>query len=354
MRARASSTPSSTSPPSPTASCRSRPGRCSTTTTGSAASTSVAAAPTGPTTAAAGPTRRPASGCGCCTSPITRAKSQVVCWWAPTKNAVASPLHRMLMRDAGATDVPESPRVPTDDEVVALFAEWRDRGGPSPEPAIHADPGRRPAAAGPARARRPTLHPRGRRRVASHVLLRAEQGRGGDRLGPACRRVASEPEVSAKDDEEIADRPPTVDRRRSSRRDRSCRHRWLSCPSVRRSARWCTPCSSTPTRRRPTCAPSCSRHIDEQLGWWPVELDREELADALVAVCDSPLGPLAGATLREIPLRRPAARDGLRAAAGRWRRPRAGARRHASATWRRCCAATCPRATRSRRTPTRW
>ena len=43
-------------------------------------------------------------------------------------------------------------------------------------------------------------------------------------------------------------------------------------------------------------------HIDEQLGWWPVELDREELADALVAVCDSPLGPLVGATLRQIPL----------------------------------------------------
>jgi exodeoxyribonuclease V beta subunit len=42
--------------------------------------------------------------------------------------------------------------------------------------------------------------------------------------------------------------------------------------------------------------------IDDQLGWWPVELDREELADALVAVCDSPLGPLVGATLREIGL----------------------------------------------------
>ena len=37
---------------------------------------------------------------------------------------------------------------------------------------------------------------------------------------------------------------------------------------------------------------------------WPVTLDRDELAAALVAVCDSPLGPLApGATLRGIPLR---------------------------------------------------
>ena len=37
---------------------------------------------------------------------ITRAKSQVVCWWAPTKNAVASPLHRMLMRDVDSTGRP--------------------------------------------------------------------------------------------------------------------------------------------------------------------------------------------------------------------------------------------------------
>ncbi|MDO9494835.1 MAG: PD-(D/E)XK nuclease family protein, partial [Nocardioides sp.] len=45
-------------------------------------------------------------------------------------------------------------------------------------------------------------------------------------------------------------------------------------------------------------------HLDEQLVWWPVEVDRGELADALVAVCDSSLGSFAGgATLRRIPLR---------------------------------------------------
>ncbi|MCY7400788.1 MAG: exodeoxyribonuclease V subunit beta, partial [Nocardioides sp.] len=36
------------------------------------------------------------------------------------------------------------------------------------------------------------------------------------------------------------------------------------------------------------------RHIEEQLVWWPVDLPTADLADALVAVCDSPLGPLAG------------------------------------------------------------
>ena len=35
---------------------------------------------------------------------VTRAKSQVVAWWAPTKNAAASPLHRMLMRDPDGPD----------------------------------------------------------------------------------------------------------------------------------------------------------------------------------------------------------------------------------------------------------
>jgi exodeoxyribonuclease V beta subunit len=43
-------------------------------------------------------------------------------------------------------------------------------------------------------------------------------------------------------------------------------------------------------------------HVREQLVQWPVEdLDAEALAEALVAVCDTPLGPLAGGvTLREI------------------------------------------------------
>src|SRR5690606_18452881 len=42
-------------------------------------------------------------------------------------------------------------------------------------------------------------------------------------------------------------------------------------------------------------------HIAEQRVQWPVTLEDEVLADALVAVCDTPLGPLAGdATLRQI------------------------------------------------------
>ena len=37
-------------------------------------------------------------------------------------------------------------------------------------------------------------------------------------------------------------------------------------------------------------------HIADQRVWWPVDLDADELADALVSVCTSPLGPLTGDT----------------------------------------------------------
>ena len=238
---------------------------------------------------------------------ITRAKSQVVAWWAPTKNAVASPLHRMLMRDAESADVPAAPPVPDDDDVVALFASWRDRGGPAPEPALHADPG-----ADPPRPDPPALAARAFtrrvdtewRRASYSSLSRLEVA-----TGPT-GTVVSEPEVSGKDDEpvdpveEITAAPVAGD---------------LPSPMAG------LPVGATfgslvhavlehADPEAPDLRAELLAHIDDQLGWWPVALRdgrsatssgtefREELADALVAVCDSPLGPLAGTTLRQLPL----------------------------------------------------
>jgi exodeoxyribonuclease V beta subunit len=226
---------------------------------------------------------------------VTRAKSQVVCWWAPTKNAVASPLHRMLMRDAGATDVPDTPRVPTDDEVVTLFAEWRDRGGPTPEPALHADSG-----ADPPRPDAPDLGARrftravdaSWRRTSYSALSKVEVA-----TGPA-GAVTSEPEVAAKDDEEVTAVAADVVSPSST---------YIASPMAG------LPVGATfgslvhavlehTDPQAPDLRAELLGHIDDQLGWWPVDLDRGELVDALVAVCDSPLGPLVGTTLREIPL----------------------------------------------------
>jgi exodeoxyribonuclease V beta subunit len=226
---------------------------------------------------------------------ITRAKSQVVCWWAPTKNAVASPLHRMLMRDIDSAEVPESPAVPDDDAVIPLFASWRDRGGPSPEPAIPAAPGADPPAPTP-----PALAARSFTREVDTEWRRASYSSLSKvevPTGPA-GAVASEPEVSGKDDEGLE---PVVEE--------------IAAPLAGDVP---SPMAALPVGATfgslvhavlehtdpdaPDLRAELLGHIDEQLGWWPVELDREELADALIAVCDSPLGPLVGRTLREVPL----------------------------------------------------
>jgi exodeoxyribonuclease V beta subunit len=225
---------------------------------------------------------------------MTRAQSQVVCWWAPTKNALASPLHRLLMRAPGVAQVPEAPSVPSDDAVVDLFARWRDRGGPSPEPAVPAPPG-----ADPPSAPVPPLAVRtfGRevdatwRRTSYSALSHAAE----TAPSPA---VASEPEVHSLDDEEDFAAPRT---------DIPPGSPVSPMAGLPVGATFGSLVHAVLEHTDPDAADLRAEilgHLDEQLGWWPVDLDRDELADALVAVCDSPLGPLAdGRTLRAIPLR---------------------------------------------------
>lgn len=235
---------------------------------------------------------------------LTRAQSQVVAWWAPTRNAEASPLHRLLMRRPTAdgrgleSTVPAAPPVPDEDTVTSLFAAWRDRGGPAPEMAVPADhAGAFVPPAVPelgARSFTRTVDTEWRRTsysALSKVDVVATHGQPG---------VASEPEVGVKDDEE------------------------LSLPAVAETAPADGVGSDVPSPMAglPVGATFGSlvhavlehadpgaddlraellAHIDDQLTWWPVDLDREVLADALVAVLDSPLGPLMdGATLRRI------------------------------------------------------
>ncbi|UUZ60936.1 hypothetical protein [Nocardioides sp. B-3] len=94
-------------------------------------------------------------------------------------------------------------------------------------------------------------------------------------------------------------------------------------------------------------------HITEQLVWWPVDLSTDELADALVSVCRSPLGPLAD-DLTLLDLRLP---DRLRELD--FELPLAGVTWRATppskcdwATSLPCFGDTCPPATRCCPTPT--
>ncbi len=230
---------------------------------------------------------------------LTRAQSQVVCWWSPTKNTLASPLHRMLMRAADSSEVPDQPQVPSDDDAVALFAQWRDRGGPAPE--LATPPGLE--APSPV-ADVPVLGVRAFTRTVDAAWRRTSYSSlSAVRAETVVDAVTSEPEVVGKDDEEIA--PDAV---------------VAATPDI--GADVASPMANLPVgatfgslvhavleHADPAAADFRAEllgHIDEQRGWWPVELDREELADALVAVCDSPLGgpggPLGGVTLRGVPL----------------------------------------------------
>jgi len=239
---------------------------------------------------------------------LTRAQSQIVCWWSPTKNTLASPLHRMLMRAPASADVPEAPSVPSDDDTVAMFAAWRDRGGPVPELATVAEregpiPGPEVPALGVRTFTRTVDAAWRRTSYSSLSAVRAEA------VPDVTHAVASEPEVVGKDDELLGAPPVEEGRQGPSRNQRDLADLSSPMADLPVGATFGSLVHAVLEHADPGADDFRAEllgHIDEQRGWWPVELDREVLADALMAVCDSPLGgpasPLGGVTLRGVPL----------------------------------------------------
>ena len=109
---------------------------------------------------------------------LTRAQSQVVAWWAPTRDSMHSGLSRLLFGRAdtldGGSEVPPSlPSVPSSFEALAALTQWEERGGAGAGGLRgHARARARPAR-GHHRPDRPHARPGGRHRVAPHVVLRA-------------------------------------------------------------------------------------------------------------------------------------------------------------------------------------
>ncbi len=230
---------------------------------------------------------------------MTRAQSQVVCWWSPTRNAPASPLQRLLLgRRPGTHEVPQLSDLRTDDEAAAIFDVWSQYDGPAPEPAVPAPPG-----AEPPRPALPAMGVREFTRTVDTTWRRASYS-SLTRVEPAAGGVTSEPEIEPKDDESPLEIVPSGD-------DAGLLSPMGGLPVgttfgslVHAVLEYADP--AAPDHAGHLRAELLAR-IDEQLVRWPVDLDREALADALVAVCDSPLGPLTGpgtgTTLREVGLR---------------------------------------------------
>ncbi|MCE0487933.1 UvrD-helicase domain-containing protein [Ornithinimicrobium sediminis] len=238
---------------------------------------------------------------------MTRAQSQVVTWWAPsTRNTPTSSLHRLLVgRAPGEAEVPDTVEVPPDEDAVRVLCRWSAgaRAGVHIEFADIAVP-----PAPPARDDASELSVRDFdrqvdttwRRTSYTALSRPAETGPGDAGG-----VGSEPEVEPRQDEPDATEPVRDDVLPG-----------LALPG----AEVPSPMADLPVgatfgslvhavleHTDPGAADlraELLEHIGEQLVWWPVDLGPggpEALADALVQVCDTPLGPLApGATLRGV------------------------------------------------------
>jgi len=237
---------------------------------------------------------------------LTRAQSQVVAWWAPTANTPTGALHRMVFgRRPGDAAVPREQAVGDDDYAARVLGLIEQLGGPAAEVASVA-----PAPAVPAAGPVGELAARefGRRvdtdwrRTSYSGLIRVEE------TAP----LASEPEVTGKDDEESAsvdgvglDTSSLVPRDDGSTDGAPAPVSPMAAmPAGATFGSLVHAVLEHTDPEAPDLRAELLSHVREQLRWWPVEADPEALADALVPLNHTPLGPLTdGLTLAEIPLR---------------------------------------------------
>ena len=236
---------------------------------------------------------------------LTRAQSQVVTWWAPTANTRHGGLHRLLFgRQPGTAEVPDVQEPREDEYAERVLGLLEQLGGPTAEVVEPADERPEPSRGEPTELGVRTF---GRevdtawRRTSYSGLVRVEE------QAPS---VGSEPAVTVLTDEPDQDLPDLPD---------------LPAPAAEPDAEPAPPSPVSPMAELPAGAAFGSlvhavlEHADpdapdlgaelrarvgEELRWWPVDVDPDVLAAALVPLHHTPLGPLAGdRTLVQVPLR---------------------------------------------------
>ena len=225
---------------------------------------------------------------------LTRAKSQVVAWWAPSWDEQTGGLSRLLRgRRVGDPKVPDrcSPKTVSDEVALERFREWQDAGGPVVEQAV----------VGPAFAsERPELpvdldvrhfhrliDTRWRRTSYTALIKSTEQA-----------GVGSEPEVTARDDEVEA-----VPVAAPSHTGADVASPMIELPAGAAFGSLVHAVLENADPLAPDLAAELEGHVREQMGWWDVDVEPPVLAEALVPMHDTPLGALAdGLTLRQIGL----------------------------------------------------
>ncbi len=235
---------------------------------------------------------------------MTRAQSQVVTWWAPAaSNTPGSALHRLLFgRRPGDADVPISTALPAEADVPPVLDAWQVAGGPHWEQARWAEPG----GAGLPADRRPLSVRRFDRVVDTAWRRTSYTGLStAATTAAAPPAVGSEPEVQPRDDEpELPAVVLEALRPMDELEEDLAREVVSPMTSLPVGATFGSLVHAVLEHADPTAGDLRAEllaQIAEQRVRWPVELDPDVLADAMLRVYDSPLGPLAdGRTLREI------------------------------------------------------
>jgi exodeoxyribonuclease V beta subunit len=238
---------------------------------------------------------------------LTRAQSQVVTWWSPTgRNTGPSALHRVLFgRAQGEGPVPDTVPVPAEDFASTRLQEWAGLGAFRLERADHAalvpvvPPGTAPAPRSGTWTRRIDTD---WRRTSYTALSTPRDAQGHELTGG----VGSEPERSPREDEPdnvdpVVEQTPLLPGLEVALPGQDVPSPMAVLPVGATFGSLVHGVLEHADPQARDLRAELLEQIREQLVQWPVDLDPEDLADALVAVSDSPLGPLAqGMTLRQI------------------------------------------------------
>ncbi|MDA4107321.1 exodeoxyribonuclease V subunit beta [Mycobacterium holsaticum DSM 44478] len=224
---------------------------------------------------------------------LTRAQSQVVAWWAPSRDEPHGGLSRVLRgRTPDQAQVPSTvvPSEVADDDAMARFKQWEAAGGLVIEDSVL-----RPIPQLPRETTPETLEARhfhrsidtSWRRTSYSGLIRAAE----------TTPVSSEPEVVELDDE-VAEIPLM-----SSPVGTDVPSPMADLPAGAKFGTLVHAVLEDADPLAPDLAAELQARIVEHSLWWPVDVAPDELAAAMVPLHDTPLGPLApGVTLRQIGL----------------------------------------------------
>ncbi|MFT4085531.1 MAG: UvrD-helicase domain-containing protein [Nocardioides sp.] len=230
---------------------------------------------------------------------LTRAQAQVVAWWAPTSNTETGGLHRLVFgRQPGVRMVPDRQQVGDDEYAARVLGRLEALGGPAAEVSTPADVAvelpTAPAADLVARRFSRTVDTEWRRTSYSG-LIRVDEGPVG---------VESEPEETGTDDEPDAPEEPGETPAAEDGRPPDGRGPISPMAELPAGASFGSLVHAVLEHADPL-APDLTEellgHVREQLRWWPVDAEAEALAQALVPLHRTPLGPLLpGLTLGDL------------------------------------------------------